>query len=291
MEIAQKRYCFSERRNQADGMELRGVRHVYSQGLDLRVGKLRVRRFSLNRHLPEKGWVETHAHRHGQFLLYLSGSGRQRVGRRVREVVAGSVFYFSPGCEHSFIEGEGRRPLCLALDVDLAGMDRAVEAVLSGTEVREVRQAVSQLHGWQAGEGEVSPREGGAVLVILDVLMRATGMVKEARRAVVPAVVRRAREAFQQVDGVGCAAVGEVAERVGYHRDHLARLLKRATGMTPGQLRDAERLKRVKRELRRGGAISAVADGCGFADPNYFSRWFKRQTGVSPMVWRGREAG
>jgi AraC-like DNA-binding protein len=60
--------------------------------------------------------------------------------------------------------------------------------------------------------------------------------------------------------------------------------------MTPGQLRDAERLKQVKRELRKGGAISAVADGGGFADPNYFSRWFKRQTGVSPMVWRGREA-
>jgi AraC-like DNA-binding protein len=71
----------------------------------------------------------------------------------------------------------------------------------------------------------------------------------------------------------------------------LARLLKRATGMTPGQLRDVERLKMVKREMRKCGAISAVADGCGFADPNYFSRWFKRQTGVSPMVWRAMEDG
>lgn len=269
-------------------MELRGVRHVYSQALELRVGKLRVRRFSLNRHLPEKGWVETHAHRHGQFLLYLSGSGRQRVGNRVREVAAGTVFYFTPGCAHSFIEGEGRKPLCLALDVDVPGAVVSLEAVMSGAALREVRQAVSQLHGWQAGEAVVSPREAGAVLVILDGMMRAVGMLGEVRRAVVPAVVRRAREAFQPgVDGES-ATVGEVAERVGYHRDHLARLLKRATGMTPGQLRDVERVKRVKRELRGEGEIADVAVRCGFGDPNYFSRWFKRQTGVTPGDWRRR---
>ena len=32
--------------------------------------------------------------------------------------------------------------------------------------------------------------------------------------------------------------------------------------------------------------ISKIAWDCGFADPNYFARWFRKKVGQSPRQWR-----
>lgn len=266
-------------------MKLRGVRHIYSQALDIRVGALRVKRFSLNRHLPEKGWVEPHRHRHAQFLLYLTGSGRQRVEAAIHPVKPGAVFYLAKGCEHSFVEGKGRRPFCLALDFDFPGESSPARGLLAQGELRIVRQSISMLHVWQGGPAEVRPREAGAVLTILDVLMRAVGLIRQERGRVTLAVVRRVQEIFHE-EAQDRAPVARAAERVGYHPDHLSRLLKRETGMSAAQLRATERLKLAKQQLARTITIADAGQACGFADPNYFSRWFRRQTGVTPRAWR-----
>jgi AraC-like DNA-binding protein len=34
----------------------------------------------------------------------------------------------------------------------------------------------------------------------------------------------------------------------------------------------------------------AVADRCGFTDANYFTRWFRNQTGLTPKDWQKRVA-
>lgn len=265
---------------------MRGVRHIYSQPLDIRLGKLRVRRFSLNRHLPEKGWVESHSHRHAQFLLYLTGSGRQRLADHTHDVQPGSLFFLAPGCDHSFVEGDGRRPLCLAIDFDTPAARGSTHNLVSQSDLRLIRQSISTLHAWQSGPGEVFPREAGAVLAILDVLMRAAGLLGETRPRVTPAFVRRAREALL-TQNENPTPVAKAAEAVGYHPDHLTRILKRETGMSASQLRAAEKLKRAMSLLQHGRTVADTAEACGFADPNYFSRWFRKQTGQTPRDWKG----
>jgi AraC family L-rhamnose operon transcriptional activator RhaR len=126
--------------------------------------------------------------------------------------------------------------------------------------------------------------------MVLDVLMRAVGLLEE-RKGAEGTVVRRARAVFSGVDGGGEGLpVAKLAERVGYHPDHLTRLLKKETGMTAGQLRAALRLKRAQAELEAGATVAEAAERSGFADANYFTRWFKRQTAKTPRAWRaGRE--
>jgi AraC family transcriptional activator of pobA len=272
-------------------MKLRNLRPLYAHSLDIRMGKLRVMRFALNRHLPEKGWVETHRHAHGQFLLYLTGTGTQWVGGRKEAVQAGRVFYLAPGCEHAFVEDAGGKPLCLALDVSVPGETASAQAMLAQGELNELRRALTELRGWSEGEAaQVRPGEAGAVLMVLDVLMRAVGLLEE-RKGAEGTVVRRARAVFSGVDGGGEGLpVAKLAERVGYHPDHLTRLLKKETGMTAGQLRAALRLKRAQAELEAGATVAEAAERSGFADANYFTRWFKRQTAKTPREWRaGRE--
>lgn len=266
-------------------MEIRNVRHVVSQDLDVRVDDLRILRFSLNRHLPERLWVERHSHSHSQFLLYLSGNGRQRVGDTEYDTRAGMLFLLPPDCEHAFTEVSGRRPLCLALDVELPGVTHSVRAVLVQTDVQTIRQALARLHEWHPGRKTVRPAEAAAVLQILEVLMRAAGLLPKISGQNVLPVVRRVREAFRD-KMLTSGGVGEVAELVGYHRDHLTRLLRKETGMSAGQIRSAELLKKAQVLLTNTEAVAIVSDRCGFADPNYFSRWFRKQTGITPRAWR-----
>ena len=59
------------------------------------------------------------------------------------------------------------------------------------------------------------------------------------------------------------------------------------TGLTLIQQRDAIRLDRAKRLIRQGLPIATVAARAGFDDSNYFSRWFKRHTGMPPSHYAG----
>ncbi len=266
-------------------MEIRNVRHIYSQPLDVRIGPLRVRRFSLNRHLPEKDWVAAHEHRHSQFLLYLTGNGSQRIGDATYEVRPGKLFFLPPRCEHSFVEGTGRRPLCLALDLDFTGSTAAVRATVSQADLRSIRQSLSVLHDWQPGNTNVRPREAAAVLQILDILVLAAGLQENPISHATLPVVRRVREILRETHA-SSNTISHVAEVVGYHPDHLTRIMRREIGMSVRQMRAAETLRRAQNLLSGTGSISAVAEKSGFLDPNYFTRWFRRQTGVTPTSWR-----
>lgn len=266
-------------------MEIRNVRHIVSQALDIWVGKLRLRRFSLNRHLPEKHWVAAHSHLHSQFLLYLTGQGSQRIGESAFDVRPGQLFFLPPRCEHSFVEGDGRRPLCLALDLDLPSPGQPTRANLSQADLQVIRQALSMLHDWHPGHETVRPREAGAVLQILDVLMSAAGHQQNTVAHAPLPVVRKVREVLRE-NYMKSLPVTHVAELVGYHPDHLTRILRRETGMSAGQLRAAETLRRVQTFLAGADSVATVAESAGFMDPNYFARWFRRQTGVTPTQWR-----
>jgi len=78
----------------------------------------------------------------------------------------------------------------------------------------------------------------------------------------------------------------DLAERIGFQRDHLNRALREECGLTLGQLRARHRLAKAQDLLRKNQPVQTVALQAGFSDQNYFSRWFRQQTGVTPTAWR-----
>ncbi|MFI1715369.1 AraC family transcriptional regulator [Streptomyces litmocidini] len=108
--------------------------------------------------------------------------------------------------------------------------------------------------------------------------------------AVRPAPVRGIAEEFVRLAGRAGAdglSVRECAERLGVSPGHLAEAVRAATGRTPAALLREARTREAQRLLVSTGlSIRQVASRVGFADPAYFCRFFRRETGRTPGDFR-----
>lgn len=81
----------------------------------------------------------------------------------------------------------------------------------------------------------------------------------------------------------------ELAALVGFSPRHFSRLFQELYHDSPMRYLTQVRLAHARRLLAHTGyTVTEVAGMCGFADGNYFSRIFKRDTGVTPLQWRSR---
>ena len=81
--------------------------------------------------------------------------------------------------------------------------------------------------------------------------------------------------------------VSGAIESLPYCKDYIRRLFKQEIGMTPVSYMNSLRLEHAKKLLKQqpvtGHTAGEIALMCGFYDPRYFSRLFRRHTGLSPM--------
>lgn len=83
----------------------------------------------------------------------------------------------------------------------------------------------------------------------------------------------------------------ELADIAGLSRSHFTRVFRRATGRSAVDYLLRLRLRQALRQLQESdNSITDIALQCGFSDSNYFSRQFRRFTGISPSRYR-REGG
>jgi AraC-like DNA-binding protein len=81
--------------------------------------------------------------------------------------------------------------------------------------------------------------------------------------------------------------VGWLAERLGCNADYLSHLFRRHTGQRLNHFIAAERLKLGRYLLQSSTlSVSEVALSCGYADPGYFGRAFRRAAGQTPGEFR-----
>jgi AraC family transcriptional regulator, transcriptional activator of pobA len=80
------------------------------------------------------------------------------------------------------------------------------------------------------------------------------------------------------------------AEHMGLSTTHLNRIIRSQTGLTLQQLIANKQVETAKQELIFSHAsVQAIALHLGFGDPAYFSRFFTRETGMTPRAWRVAE--
>ena len=82
-------------------------------------------------------------------------------------------------------------------------------------------------------------------------------------------------------------SVDRLAAHMGYSRARLFTLFKDHTGVSPNDYLVRLRIGKAKDMLSSGSSpVKTIATVCGFSDAQYFSRIFKRQTGLTPLSYR-----
>jgi AraC-like DNA-binding protein len=234
-----------------------------------------LRKLQLNRHREAE--VASHTHDYTQLILYLSGEGWQTLRDRKREAHAGDLFVIPPGMPHGFSQQGTSRPLCLVLDYDMKARDRT-----RSSHRRLPQSTLNELHDLLARV----PRKGRLTLSdyppIIAVIARLLESSPEQAAPAGPVPL------FERVSALlrTPAPLAVVAKETGYQPDYLNRKLKRETGVGLRALRDRLRLEAAQNSLRSDASIADAAARAGFEDPNYFARWFRKQTGRTPSEWR-----
>lgn len=79
----------------------------------------------------------------------------------------------------------------------------------------------------------------------------------------------------------------DVAEFVGVHPNYLATIFKKETNTTPKNYLTHLRIRKAKELLlETGDSIYYISQSVGFSDSLSFSKFFKKETGLSPLHYR-----
>ena len=85
--------------------------------------------------------------------------------------------------------------------------------------------------------------------------------------------------------------IDELAAVAGYSRGHFYRKFKKKTGQNPHEFILDLKMRFAMRKLQTQYNVSVkeVAAACGFDDPSYFCKVFKKIFGVTPACFRGEK--
>jgi AraC family L-rhamnose operon transcriptional activator RhaR len=269
---------------------MKNYRPLLLQNIGLALPSLRVHRLRLNHHMPEPVWT-THAHEHGQLLIYLSGRGKQQIGERAYDCRPGSVLFVPPGVTHAFSRQMRRAPMILVIDLDLETTRATAHpcALMPRADLTRVLASLAKLFAIRTPDQRESMLAVAAiVLEILDRTLLASGWLKPFNRfgdSRANALTKFTERLIERMNAPE-VTLAEIARRAGYEVSQLNRKLKDECGLTLGQLRSRLRLQRAQYFIRQGWPMQSVAEKVGMPDNNYFSRWFRQQTGMTPSQFK-----
>ncbi len=245
-------------------------------------------------------------------LFVLSGWIRHRIdGGEEREVGEGDVLVVPPVREHVYANPSAReaRAHMLRLFLEPVGSGRGRRAARDAEEDLAsfvARSFPAPLHLRSGLDPEMSAalvalrreaEERGpgyrhrvrAICTELIVLLaRRTGPVTRVKNASGAAqVVGQALEFIQKHHSDPGLRLGAVAWHVGKGDEHLARLFKRETGRSVFDHVREQRIHHAKTLLHDPAlSLTEIAERSGFASLAFFSRSFRKLTGMAPSAYR-----
>jgi len=246
------------------------------------------------------------AHRHEglhQFQLLERGRATATLDNVPHAVQAPAAFMLAPGCVHAFDYAPdcaghqvtvptailhqafaGSPALAERLAVSFVLRDEAM-----GGDAAEVQAMFARLSAEFEGaaRGRMEALRAHAVLVAAWFLRHAAGEPPaETRGALRDTLVQRYRSLLE-LHLRRHLPLGFYAEALKVTPDHLSRACRAVTGQSALDLLHERLLLEARRLLAyTDAAVLDVAAELGFADAAYFSRFFARRAGISPLGYR-----
>lgn len=223
-----------------------------------------------------------HNHDAWELVYNEKGTGVIELDGMTYPFTEGSVFLYSPGIQHKKISDDVFEDCFVVFNnLDLAS------GVYSfyDTEDRKLYMLLRLLYlCYCDGTGEMVC---DSLLSALEGLVK--GMVENAApNSYAQQLRRQIVDRFLDPE----FRIRDAIDEIPLQKDYLRRCFKESYGMTPHdyllQLRIENAKKLLIKMQPRESRVADVAYMSGFFDPLYFSRAFKKYTGVAPTAWKGK---
>ena len=220
---------------------------------------------------------KAHSHNAWELIYNAQGSGVMTVGGEEHPFDDATVLLCPPGTLHEKYAEDGFTDYYFTF----YGCELPPYAyVLRDSYDRRLLQLIRVLHS--AYYEETSPS-------VCDHLVEAIlGLIKPLLIGQqIDVHVQMLRQRIAQGHADPAFSLGSAMAEVPLNADHLRRLFVRQLGLTPHDYLQNLRLDKAKRLLTESYvSVADVAYRCGFYDPLYFSKVFRKATGVPPSSWR-----
>ncbi|MEW9701213.1 AraC family transcriptional regulator [Paenibacillus sp. SI8] len=238
---------------------------------------------------------------HDYYLIHtvLSGKGTFEIGGRTYSCSAGDTFVIFPGELFSYIADEDR-PWQYAW-VAFVGRSAGTmlssigvtpeHAVISGSSPRSIRHRYRRIRSCFQ-QSDFPMLEDMEASGWLRLLLSELGQANRQRLMVKPAseteIDRQVGQAIRylELQYTQPVSIDELAHMLGYHRTYLCKMFKKSTGLSPMQYLFKIRMERGKQLLATSMTIDQVASSVGFNDALYFSKQFRKWSGMAPSAYR-----
>jgi AraC family transcriptional regulator len=228
-----------------------------------------------------------HFHEHANIALTIDGFFTETVGRKPYEVNPCSVIFRPAGEKHSNRYGKTAAH-CLIIEVRPQRLSEL-------RQVTEILDRASYVEGGMVSSlalrilrefrtlDAVGPLSIEALT--LEMLVQATRL-EVMRDRNPPRWLQQAREVIRE-QFLESLSLSSVAELVGVHAAHLAKMFRRHYGCTLGDYARRLRLDYASQLLARSErTLTMIALAAGFYDQSHFAHLFKLRFGVTPGVFR-----
>lgn len=225
--------------------------------------------------------VSRHMHTSWELIYCTSGNGQLIFDDRTLTYSENDVAVIPPYLPHSNKSSEGFTNLHINLsDAPLALTEPLIVPADQNGFLRSAFSAAFYYYSSGSEPGEfLLPLYGQLIAAFLK-----TSQPAELRSDVVLQIENHILQHFQDCNYDLHAYLAALP----FSTEYLTRLFKRETGMTPLQYLKNRRLENAASILAvmyGKGNISETARLCGFSDPLYFSRQFRKKYGVSPREY------
>ncbi|WP_256257704.1 MULTISPECIES: AraC family transcriptional regulator [unclassified Paenibacillus] len=245
---------------------------------------------------PNPGWKVIEIANTSSHLLAFakSGTADYQVGERRFRVGAGDVLYFPKGQVHTGISDPDDPWSFYTVTFDiappqagdpppLAWLDTVTET--GSAERYQFAALFAELHrAWMRQKPGYLMHCRSVLTNLLYLLiqqqadLRDTSVHSEAIEQAISLMLERPRDSF---------SIAELADLAGLSPSHFRMLFKQTTGLSVVQYQNRLKINRARDLLLSGGCnVTEAADFVGIPDIYYFSRLFKKLTGVSPSAYK-----
>jgi len=249
-----------------------------------------------------------HRHDETEVLCCIKGSAVYEFRRRPSvTLTAGSFLVIPAGLEHRLaggIDGPCRRFSFFVREPPTSFKS------FSPVTIRELRELLLQLHAKRLQRHSLPEAALNAVISLANLLeadrkptayerltarsnalfalLACAGSHDCAKRKSTDLLMRQAMLWLEQ-HAATPVSMDLLVSHIGYSRSRFFNLFKAHSGITPVEWLTQFRISRARRMLTdTTSSIGEIAKGCGFTDPAFFARIFRRRIGCSPSDYRSQ---